>query len=103
MQAITLCGELATRPGESTKDILRILLEITGQTVLAWQLQMRVSTSVTQHATSYTSIANAHILKSQNGEAYKIFRQKLSLTIEPLVHIFKPFDANWTHLWSIEF
>ena len=40
MQAIILCGELATRPGESTKDILKILLEITGQTVLAWQLQM---------------------------------------------------------------
>ena len=40
MQAIILCGGLATRLGDTTKTVPKILLEIAGQTVLAWQIQM---------------------------------------------------------------
>ncbi|MDE0426377.1 MAG: sugar phosphate nucleotidyltransferase [Candidatus Poribacteria bacterium] len=40
MQAIILCGGLATRLGETAKTIPKILLDIAGQTVLAWQIQM---------------------------------------------------------------
>ena len=37
------------------------------------------------------------------GEIDFYYIDKGSLTIEPLVDIFKPFNTNWTHLWSIEF
>ena len=40
MQAIILCGGLATRLGEETKTIPKILLDIAGKTVLDWQIQM---------------------------------------------------------------
>lgn len=40
MQAIILCGGLATRLGETAKTVPKILLDIAGQTVLAWQIQM---------------------------------------------------------------
>ncbi len=40
MQAIILCGGLATRLGETTKTFPKILLDIAGQTVLAWQIKM---------------------------------------------------------------
>ena len=37
------------------------------------------------------------------GEIDFYYIDKGSLTIEPLVDIFKPFDTSLTHLWSIEF
>ncbi len=40
MQAIILCGGLATRLGETAKTVPKILLDIAGKTVLAWQIQM---------------------------------------------------------------
>ena len=40
MQAIILCGGLATRPGETTKAIPKVLLDVAGRTVLDWQLQL---------------------------------------------------------------
>lgn len=40
MQAIILCGGLATRLGETAKTLPKILLDIAGQTVLAWQMKM---------------------------------------------------------------
>lgn len=40
MQAIILCGGLATRLGETTKTIPKILLDIADKTVLDWQLQL---------------------------------------------------------------
>ena len=39
MQAIILCGGLATRLGETAKTLPKILLEIAGKTVLEWQIQ----------------------------------------------------------------
>ena len=47
MQAIILCGGLATRLGETTKTLPKILLEIAGQTVLAWQIQLLTDAGVT--------------------------------------------------------
>lgn len=40
MQAIILCGGLATRLGNTTKTVPKILLEIGGKTVLEWQIQI---------------------------------------------------------------
>ncbi len=40
MQAIILCGGLATRLGEMTKTIPKVLLDVVGRTVLDWQLQL---------------------------------------------------------------
>ena len=40
MQAIILCGGLATRLGNTTKTIPKVLLDIAGRTVLEWQIQL---------------------------------------------------------------
>ena len=40
MQAIILCGGLATRLGHTTKTVPKILLEVADQTVLDWQIQL---------------------------------------------------------------
>ena len=48
MQAIILCGGLATRLGEAAKTIPKVLLEIAGKTVLEWQLQFLTEAGVTE-------------------------------------------------------
>ena len=40
MQAIILCGGLATRLGDATKKVPKVLLDIAGKTVLEWQIQL---------------------------------------------------------------
>ena len=40
MQAIILCGGLATRLGDATKTVPKVLLDIAGKTVLEWQIQL---------------------------------------------------------------
>ena len=40
MQAIILCGGLATRLGNTTKTVPKVLLDIAGRTVLEWQIQL---------------------------------------------------------------
>lgn len=40
MQAIILCGGLATRLGDTTKTVPKVLLDIAGKTVLEWQLEL---------------------------------------------------------------
>lgn len=40
MQAIILCGGLATRLGDTTKTVPKVLLNIAGKTVLEWQIQL---------------------------------------------------------------
>ena len=40
MQAIILCGGLATRLGDTTKTVPKILLEVADRTVLDWQIQL---------------------------------------------------------------
>lgn len=40
MQAIILCGGLATRLGAFTKTVPKVLLDIADRTVLDWQLQL---------------------------------------------------------------
>ena len=48
MQAIILCGGLATRLGEAAKTLPKVLLEIAGKTVLEWQLQLLTEAGVTE-------------------------------------------------------
>ena len=47
MEAIILCGGLATRLGETTKTLPKILLEIAGKTVLEWQIRLLRDAGVT--------------------------------------------------------
>lgn len=48
MQAIILCGGLATRLGEAAKTVPKVLLEIAGETVLEWQIQLLKDAGVTE-------------------------------------------------------
>ena len=48
MQAIILCGGLATRLGDVTKTVPKVLLKIAGKTVLEWQIRLLVEAGVTE-------------------------------------------------------
>ena len=68
MQAIILCGGLATRLGETTKTLPKILLEIAGRTVLEWQIQLLQNAGVTKIV-----LASGHLhdaLYERVGEVY---------------------------------
>lgn len=68
MQAIILCGGLATRLGEAAKTVPKVLLEIAGKTVLAWQLQLLTEAGVTE-----VVLASGHlhdVLYEQVGDNY---------------------------------
>jgi NDP-sugar pyrophosphorylase family protein len=56
MQAIILCGGLATRLGEAAKTVPKVLLEIAGKTVLEWQIQLLKDVGVTE-----TVLASGHL------------------------------------------
>lgn len=68
MQAIILCGGLATRLGETAKTLPKILLEIAGKTVLEWQIQLLGDVGVTS-----VVLASGHlhdVLYERVGDAY---------------------------------
>ncbi len=48
MNAIILCGGLSTRLGDITKSIPKVLLDIKGKTVLAWQIEKLKKLGVTE-------------------------------------------------------
>ena len=68
MEAIILCGGLATRLGEATKTVPKILLEIAGKTVLEWQIQLLADAGVTAvilasghlHEVLYEHVGDTH-------------------------------------------
>ena len=68
MQAIILCGGLATRLGAAAKTVPKVLLEIAGKTVLAWQIQLLKNAGVTE-----VVLASGHlhdVLYARVGENY---------------------------------
>ena len=68
MQAIILCGGLATRLGETAKTLPKILLEIGGKTVLEWQIRLLTDVGVTE-----VVLASGHlhdVLYERVGEVY---------------------------------
>lgn len=68
MQAIILCGGLATRLGETAKTLPKILLEIAGKTVLEWQIQLLRDVGVTS-----VILASGHlhdVLYARVGDTY---------------------------------
>ena len=68
MQAIILCGGLATRLGEAAKTVPKVLLEIAGKTVLEWQIRLLVEAGVTEAV-----LASGHlhdVLYGQVGDNY---------------------------------
>lgn len=69
MQAIILCGGLATRLGKTTKTIPKILLNISGRTVLDWQLQFLKDVGVEE-----VILASGHlhdVLYERVGDYYR--------------------------------
>lgn len=58
MQAIILCGGLATRLGNISKRIPKILLEVGGRTILDWQLDLLKDAGVKE-----TILASGHLHK----------------------------------------
>ncbi len=68
MQAIILCGGLATRLGETVKTLPKILLEIAGKTVLEWQIQLLMEAGVT---TAILASGHLHdVLYEHVGDTY---------------------------------
>ena len=68
MQAIILCGGLATRLGETAKTLPKILLEIAEKTVLEWQIHLLTGAGVTE-----VILASGHlhdVLYERVGEVY---------------------------------
>lgn len=68
MEAIILCGGLATRLGETAKTLPKILLEIAGKTVLEWQIRLLKDAGVTE-----VVLASGHlheVLHERVGEVY---------------------------------
>lgn len=68
MQAIILCGGLATRLGETAKTVPKVLLEIAGKTVLEWQIRLLREAGVTA-----VVLASGHlhdVLYERVGENY---------------------------------
>lgn len=68
MQAIILCGGLATRLGETAKTVPKVLLEIAGKTVLEWQLELLMEAGVTE-----VVLASGHlhdVLSKKVGASY---------------------------------
>jgi len=68
MEAIILCGGLATRLGETAKTLPKILLEIAGKTVLEWQIQLLRDVGVNS-----VILASGHlhdVLYERVGDAY---------------------------------
>jgi D-glycero-alpha-D-manno-heptose 1-phosphate guanylyltransferase len=68
VQAIILCGGLATRLGETAKTLPKILLEIAGKTVLEWQTHLLMGAGVTE-----VILASGHlhdVLYERVGEVY---------------------------------
>ena len=68
MQAIILCGGLATRLGETVKTLPKILLEIAGKTVLEWQVHLLADAGVTE-----VVLASGHlhdVLYERVGKVY---------------------------------
>ena len=68
MQAIILCGGLATRLGDATKSVPKVLLDIADRTVLEWQIQLLREADVEQ-----VILASGHlhdVLQARVGTHY---------------------------------
>ena len=68
MQAIILCGGLATRLGKTAKTVPKVLLEIAGKPVLEWQIRLLKEAGVTK-----VVLASGHlhdVLYQQVGNTY---------------------------------
>lgn len=68
MQAIVLCGGLATRLGDATKTVPKVLLDIAGKTVLEWQIQLLKDTNVQEVILASGHLHN--VLYERVGEHY---------------------------------
>ena len=68
MQAIILCGGLATRLGDTTKKVPKVLLDIAGKTVLEWQIQLLKNANVQEVILASGHLHN--VLYERVGEHY---------------------------------
>ena len=68
MQAIILCGGLATRLGNATKTVPKVLLDIAGKTVLEWQIQLLKDANVQEVILASGHLHN--VLYARVGQHY---------------------------------
>jgi D-glycero-alpha-D-manno-heptose 1-phosphate guanylyltransferase len=68
MQAIILCGGLATRLGNTTKKVPKVLLDIAGRTVLEWQIQLLKDVNVEEVILASGHLHN--VLYARVGDDY---------------------------------
>ena len=68
MQAIILCGGLATRLGDTTKMVPKVLLDIAGRTVLEWQIQLLKDANVQEVILASGHLHN--VLYARVGQHY---------------------------------
>jgi D-glycero-alpha-D-manno-heptose 1-phosphate guanylyltransferase len=68
MQAIILCGGLATRLGNATKMVPKVLLDIAGKTVLEWQIQLLKDANVQEVILASGHLHN--VLYARVGQHY---------------------------------
>lgn len=68
MQAIILCGGLATRLGDATKTVPKVLLDIAGSTVLEWQIQLLKEANVEEVILASGHLHN--VLHAHVGDYY---------------------------------
>ena len=68
MQAIILCGGLATRLGDTTKAVPKVLLDIAGKTVLEWQIQLLKDVNVEEVILASGHLHN--VLYARVGQHY---------------------------------
>ena len=82
MQAIILCGGLATRLGNIGKRVPKILLEVSGHTVLSWQLDLLKEVGVVETILASGHLHNElyeHVRNSYSGVCIQYAKEKTKL------------------------
>lgn len=82
MEAIVLCGGLATRLGMAAKGVPKVLLPVAGKSVLAWQFGLLKAVGVTE-----TVLASGHlhdVLYEEVGTEYAGMRVRYAREEKPL-------------------
>lgn len=79
MNAIILCGGLATRLGELVKDTPKVMLEVKGRSVIDWQLDKLRQAGISQVVLAAGHLAE--VLQASLGENHQGI--KLIYAIEP--------------------
>ena len=82
MQAIILCGGLATRLGDTTKTVPKVLLDIADKTVLEWQIELLKTANVQEVILASGHLH--HVLYERVGTSYTGVRVRYAKEVKRL-------------------